>query len=223
MQRLADPFTAEGRAMRNLQMNIDSSLDRNGRPTADTAALVAQSKAMSDGYLAEPNQQRTIEAGLQREGMQQAGATERAARGFAVDQQRVGIEGRRADSEIAARGFQTRAAGRLDGLQTALMAEQDPSKRAAIVRQIQELSVKADKQDARMEVVRGSVDPMTGKRDGDYAVIFDPSTQTARRVPVGGAQAQQGALPKVATPQDLAALKSGTRFVDSNGVERIKK
>ncbi len=78
MQRLADPFTAEGRAMRNLQMNIDSSLDRKGRPTADTAALVAQSKAMSDGYLAEPNQQRTIEAGLEREGMQQAGETQRS-------------------------------------------------------------------------------------------------------------------------------------------------
>jgi hypothetical protein len=41
--------------------------------------------------------------------------------------------------------------------------------------------------------------------------------------PQGDGQAQQGALPKVATPQDLAALKSGTRFVDSNGVERIKK
>jgi hypothetical protein len=144
-------------------------------------------------------------------------------RELVVERLAIKAEDARRLRPVAARGFQTRAAGRLDGLQTALMAEQDPSKRAAIVRQIQELSVKADKQDARMEVVRGSVDPMTGKRDGDYAVIFDPSTQTARQVPVGGAQAQQGALPKVATPQDLAALKSGTRFVDSNGVERIKK
>ena len=212
MQRLADPFTAEGRAMRNLQMNIDSSLDRNGRPTAETAALVAQSKAMSDGYLAEPNQQRTIDAGLQREGMQQAGATERAARGFAVDQQRVGIEGRRADSEIAARGFQTRAAGRLEKLQDGYLAAKTPEERAIFARQIQELSPgKADEANARMEVVRGSVDPTTGKRDGDYAVIFDPKTQTARQVPVGGAQAQQpSAAPKA------GEVRNGYRFKGGN-------
>jgi len=58
MQRLADPFTAEGRALRNLQMDIDSSLDRNGRPTGRTQALVDQYKAATGAYLEEPGQER---------------------------------------------------------------------------------------------------------------------------------------------------------------------
>lgn len=61
MQRLADPFSAEGRAMRNLQMDIDSSLDRRGRPTGRTQALVDQYKAATGAYLEEPGQQRIAE------------------------------------------------------------------------------------------------------------------------------------------------------------------
>lgn len=61
MQRLADPFTAEGRALRNLRMDIDSSLDRKGRPTGETQALVDQYKAATGAYLEEPGQQRIAE------------------------------------------------------------------------------------------------------------------------------------------------------------------
>ena len=140
IQRLSDPFSIEGRAMRNLQMNIDSSLDRNGRPTAETAALVAQSKAMSDGYLAEPNQQRTIEAGLEREGMQQAGATARTG------MQEQGANTRDAGRTALARdefglkkeaaGFQTRAAQRLEDLQRAYDAAKTPEERATIAQRL---------------------------------------------------------------------------------------
>ena len=58
MQRLADPFSNEGRALRNLQMDIDSSLDRRGRPTGRTQALVDQYKAATGAYLGEPGQER---------------------------------------------------------------------------------------------------------------------------------------------------------------------
>ena len=61
MQRLADPFTAEGRAMRNLQMDIASSVDRKGRPTGKTQALLDQYKAATGAYLEEPGQQRVAE------------------------------------------------------------------------------------------------------------------------------------------------------------------
>lgn len=148
MQRLADPFTAEGRAMRNLQMNIDSSLDRNGKPTADTAALVAQSKAMSDGYLAETNQQRTIEAGLQREGMQQAGETARAGMREQGANSRAAGSNAIAQNEFGLRkeaaGFQTRAAKRLEDLQNSYLAAKTPEERATFARQIQELSGKGE-------------------------------------------------------------------------------
>lgn len=58
MQRMADPFSNEGRAMRNLRMDIDSSMDRNGRPTATTQALMRQYEASAGGYLGEPAQER---------------------------------------------------------------------------------------------------------------------------------------------------------------------
>ena len=157
MQRLADPFTAEGRAMRNLQMNIDSSLDRNGRPTGETAALVAQSKAMSDGYLAEPNQQRTIEAGLQREGMQQAGETARAGmREQGANAREAGRNALTAEElglKREAQGFQTRAAKRLEDLQNSYLAAKTPEERTAIAQQLRELRGKD--QPARYKVAAG--------------------------------------------------------------------
>ena len=230
MQRLADPFTAEGRAMRNLQMNIDSSLDRNGRPTADTAALVARSKAMSDGYLAEPNQQRTIDAGLQREGMQQAGATERT--GMQEQGSNTREAGRNAltAEELGlkreAQGFQTRAATQKEQLRNTLIdPKATPEQRKQAQEYLQALAV-SDKEPSPQ--YKSYVMPAIRNADGSTTEggVYQENTRTGEGrwvKPQGDGQAQQGALPKVATPQDLAALKSGTRFVDSNGVERIKK
>lgn len=230
MQRLADPFTAEGRAMRNLQMNIDSSLDRNGRPTADTAALLAQSKAMSDGYLAEPNQQRTIDAGLQREGMQQDGATMRTS------MQEQGANSRAADSNAIAQnefnlkkeaaGFQTRAAAQRENLRNTLIdPKATPEQRKQAQEYLQALAV-SDKEPSPQ--YKSYVMPAIRNADGSTTEggVYQENTRTGEGrwvKPQGDGQAQQGALPKVATPQDLAALKSGTKFVDANGVERIKK
>lgn len=230
MQRLADPFTAEGRAMRNLQMNIDSSLDRNGKPTADTAALVAQSKAMSDGYLAEPNQQRTIEAGLQREGMQQAGETARAGmREQGANAREAGRNALTAEElglKREAQGFQTRAAAQREKLRDTLIdPKATPEQRKQAQEYLQALAV-SDKEPSPK--YKSYVMPAIRNADGSTTEggVYQENTRTGEGrwvKPQGDGQAQQGALPKVATPQDLAALKSGTRFVDSNGVERIKK
>ena len=230
MQRLADPFTAEGRAMRNLQMNIDSSLDRNGKPTADTAALVAQSKAMSDGYLAEPNQQRTIEAGLEREGMQQAGETARAGmREQGANAREAGRNALTAEElglKREAQGFQTRAAAQREKLRDTLIdPKATPEQRKQAQEYLQALAV-SDKEPSPK--YKSYVMPAIRNADGSTTEggVYQENTRTGEGrwvKPQGDGQAQQGALPKVATPQDLAALKSGTRFVDSNGVERIKK
>ena len=157
---------------------------------------------------------------LEREGIQQAGATQRAGMTAGTEQQRLGIEASRAAGEAETRGFQTRAAGRQEKLYERYQAAKTDEERSAIAKQIRDLSGKADKQDARMEVVRGSVDPMTGKRDGDYAVIFDPSTQTARQVPVGGAQAQQpSAAPKAGDTRNGYRFKGGNPNDQSNWVK----
>jgi hypothetical protein len=109
-------------------------------------------------------------AGIQREGMQQAGATDRAARGFVVDRQRLGIEGRRADSEISARGFQSRAAGRLEKLQDGYMAAKTPEERTAIAQQIRDLSGKATNPKDDLLVVGGGQE-------------WDATANTMRNVP----------------------------------------
>ena len=138
----------------------------------------------------------------------------------------LGIDGRRADTaqDLAAlqadelglkreaAGFQTRAAGRLEKLQDGYLAAKTPEERATFARQIQELSGKADEANARMEVVRGSVDPITGKREGDYAVIFDPKTQTARAVQVDSAAK---AAPPV--PTDASKRVVGQTYTAPNG------
>lgn len=213
MQRLADPFTAEGRAMRNLQMNIDSSLDRNGRPTADTAALVAQSKAMSDGYLAEPNQQRTIEAGLEREGMQQAGETQRTGIRAALDQQRINQSGQELGLRTEAAGFQTRAAKRRESAYDNYSKAKTDEDRQAIAKQFPDLFGQAKDAAHRMEVVRGKTDPMTGQSSGDYVVVQDPKTGEVRQIQMGAAPAPQ-ALP----PKDQ--LKAGQTYSTPRGQAR---
>ena len=197
MQRRADPFSNEGRAMRNLQMNIDSSVDRKGRPTAETAALVAQSKAMSDGYLAEPNQQRTIDAGLEREGMQQAGANARAMLSSGIDQQRVNLASSELGLKREAQGFQTRAASRLEDLQNSYMAEQDPAKRASIVQRMRELQVKDAP--ARMQTVAlpDTTNEMGQVVRGGQALVRVLEDGTVQQVPIG---TQQGGAPSAAPP-----------------------
>ena len=215
MQRLADPFTAEGRAMRNLQMNIDSSVDRKGRPTAETAALLAQSKAMSDGYLAEPNQQRTIEAGLEREGMQQAGETARAG------MREQGANSRAADSNAIAQnefnlkkeasGFQTRAAKRLEDLQASYQSAKTPEERASIAQQLRELQGKNAPAEWGVHVTP-SIKNADGSTTEGSVYRFNKTTGQTERVD-GGREAAQ-ALP----PKDQ--LKAGQTYSTPRGPAR---
>lgn len=80
------------------------------------------------------------EGATARERMQQAGATERAGFGFKTEQQRAAIEGRRADSEIAALGFKTREAQQYEQLRNQIAQEQDPAKRQSAVQRMRDLS-----------------------------------------------------------------------------------
>lgn len=221
MQRLADPFTAEGRAMRNLQMNIDSSLDRKGRPTADTAALVAQSNAMSSGYLAEPNQQRTIEAGLEREGMQQAGETARTG------MREQGANSRAADSNAIAQnefnlkkeaaGFQTRAAKRLEDLQASYQSAKTPEERAAIAQQMRELQVKDAPAEWGVQVTP-SIKNADGSTTEGSVYRFNRATGQTERVDGAG----QPALP-AGMKRQIGTSNGRPVYEDMNGKQVIAK
>lgn len=192
MQRLADPFTAEGRAMRNLQMNIDSSVDRKGRPTAETAALLAQSKAMSDGYLAEPNQQRTIEAGLEREGMQQAGANARARLSSGIDQQRVNLASSELGLKRETQGIANRLAAQQEQLRGQIAAEQDPGKRKSLVQRLMDFEGKTQQADPYLVVPGGQqIDPVTQRAYNTPSSVFNRQTGQWMQAP----QVQGGTAP----------------------------
>lgn len=129
--------------LRNAQVSASSITQSDKWGKGGDRTATAQYLAMQGADTAARGQQPAMDqaamrenAGIQREGMQQAGATERSARGFAVDQQRLGIEGRRVDSETEARGFQTRAASRLEKLQDGYMGAKTPEERAAFAQQI---------------------------------------------------------------------------------------
>lgn len=185
IQRLSDPFSIEGRAMRNLQMDIDSSVDRKGRPTGETQALLEKQKAMVGGYIAEPAQQATIAGQLQREGMQQAGETQRTGIRAALDQQRINQSGAELGLRTEAAGFQTRAAQRMEDLQRAYDAAKTPEEKASIAQRLRDLQVKEAPSPYEFKVdpaIRNADGSTTG---GSGVWRFNRATGQAERVDGG--------------------------------------
>ena len=163
-------------------------------------------------------------AALQREGIQQAGATGRTAMQEQGANTRDAGRNALAAEELGLRreaaGFQTRAAKRLEDLQNSYQSAKTPEERAAIAQQLRELQGK-EQPAHRMEVVRGKTDPMTGQSSGDYVVVQDPKTGEVRQIQMGAASAPQ-AMPKPASKAEFDALPKGARFTDPNGQVRIK-
>ena len=141
--------------------NNGGKFDRSG--PGDSAAMAEYKAALATDQAmqsAQPGMDQAAmreNAGIQREGMQQDGATARTG------MQEQGASARDAGRTALARdefglrkdaaGFQTRAATRLEGLQTRYEAETDPAKQAALARQIRE--VQGKEQPARYKVAAG--------------------------------------------------------------------
>ena len=223
--------------LRNLEVSASSitnqpGFSRGGRGYVPPDVAAYQAALQADAALqqAQPGMDQTAmreNAGIQREGMQQDGATARTS------MQEQGASARDAGRTALARddfglrkeaaGFQNRAAKRLEDLQASYQNAKTPEERAGIAQQLRELQGKEPSPQYKSYVM-----PAIRNADGSTTEggVYQENTSTGEGrwvKPQGDGQAQQGALPKVATPQDLAALKSGTKFVDSNGVERIKK
>lgn len=141
--------------------NNGGEFDRSG--PGDSAAMAEYKAALATDQAmqsAQPGMDQAAmreDAGIQREGMQQDGATARTG------MQEQGANTRDAGRTALARdefglrkdaaGFQTRAATRLDGLQTRYEAETDPVKRADLAKQLREIQGK--EQTARYKVAAG--------------------------------------------------------------------
>jgi hypothetical protein len=150
-------------------------------------------------------------AGIQREGMQQTGANTRTG------MQEQGSNARDAGRTALARddfglrkeaaGFQTRAAARLEGLQTRYEAEADPAKQAVLARQIRELQGK--EQPARYKVAAGG--QQIDANGVAYRVpdrVFNEQT--------GKFSDGTGAAPAPQAPPKSGEVRNGFRFKGGN-------
>ena len=168
-------------------------------------------------------------AAITREGMQQAGATTRTGMTEQGANTREAGRNALAQGELGlkreAAGFQTRAAAQQEQLRNVLLdPNATPEQRKIAQRSLAALSGKTAADRMQTVTLPDTTNEMGQVVRGGQALVRVLEDGTVQQVPIGAqAPAPQGGLPKVATPQDLAALKSGTRFVDSNGVERIKK
>lgn len=141
--------------------NNGGEFDRSG--PGDSAAMAEYKAALATDQAmqsAQPGMDQTAmreNAGIQREGMQQDGATARTGMqeqgASARDAGRTALARDEFGLKKEAAGFQTRAATRLEGLQTRYEAETDPAKQAALARQIRE--VQGKEQPARYKVAAG--------------------------------------------------------------------
>ena len=154
-------------------------------------------------------------AGIQREGMQQEGATTRTG----IQEQ--GANAREAGRNALAQGefglkreaagFQTRAAKRRESAYDNYSKAKTDEDRQAIAKQFPDLFGQAKDAAHRMEVVRGKTDPMTGQSSGDYVVVQDPKTGGVRQIQMGAASATPTqALPKA------GEVRNGFRFKGGN-------
>lgn len=152
-------------------------------------------------------------AGIQREGMQQSGATERSARGFAVDQQRIGIEGRRVDSETEARGLQVRQAQQQEQLRNTLIdPNATPQQKAQAQAALQALSGKGDSWKA--VALQGGTDAQGNKTESILGAVNERTGEMKRMDQGGGNQA----LP---LPQNPSERQDGKRYTLPNGSTMI--
>ena len=215
--------------MRNA--SVGSTIFRNSRERADA---MAERKARMDGVQNSINQQmhdaqqadtaryqsdNSLAGNLATEQMRQQGASARADQSNALDRSKLALDAQ-------ARGFDIRRGQRMESIYAKYDAAKTDAERAAAARSIRDLS--GQKQDPQYEFkFSPNVKNMDGSTTEGGLWRVDPYSGTAVDMRASNAaptsKAEYDALPKVATPQDLAALKSGTRFVDSNGVERTKK
>ncbi|MBV7457304.1 hypothetical protein KW843_22680 [Acidovorax sp. sif1233] len=158
---------------------------------------------------------------LQREGLQQDGATQRAVRGFQVDQQRVGIEGRRADSEIAVRGFQTRAALQQEELRGVLTDPNSTQQQKTQAQQaLQALTGKGDSWKA--VALQGGTDAQGNKTESILGAVNERTGEMKRMEGQGAEPPKSGPallnpssrpVGTVSTVGDKTAVWDGQKWV----------
>lgn len=212
-----DPFSGIGKARRNMETSMaaattSSNKGMRGAGEKIAAARQAAYEDLSKQHFGMPGGDRddatrryASDNALQGTQVQEAGQNQRADLGFRTAQQRAAIEGRRADSEITALGFQTRAAAQQEQLRNQIMQEQDPTKRQSAVQRMRDLSG-TQQADPYLVVPGGQqVDEMGKPYNMPSSVFNRQSGQFVQQQKQGGAQP---------SANHLAALRANPKQAD---------
>ena len=170
-------------------------------------------------------------AGLQREGMREQGhnartAAELGVRGFdamqrnAIERGRLGLDARRTTLDENVKGIDIRAGQRLEALQNRYAAAKNDSERAAIAKEIRDLSGKTD-----ADHLKNSFMAVGGGQE------WDDQAKVMRNVPQRlvdlrtlqevGAPARQGPA-QVTSKEQMDKLPRGTPFIGPDGKQYTK-
>ena len=160
-------------------------------------------------------------AGITREGMQQAGATTRTGMqeqgATAREAGRTALAGEEMGLKRTAAGFQTRALQRVENLQTRYEAEKDPAKRSELAQQLREIQGKEQPSEWGIQVT-----PATKNADGSTTegsvYRYNKATSQTERVDGAG----QPALPP-GMKRQIGTSNGRPVYEDMNGKQVIAK
>jgi len=176
--------------LRRLKMDADSLIHKDPRARRQAQAAYQQAAtadvtAMTGGQTNIDTKAMELNAGLQREGMQQSGANQRAAIGERTAAQRLAMDGRRLNLEETAQGFQNRQAQRVEQAQAAYLNAETDESRTAAQQRLATLTGRADAADWGVQVT-----PTTKNVDGSTTqgsvIRFNKRTGDVQRVDEGG-------------------------------------
>jgi hypothetical protein len=188
---------------------------QGGSTAADVANVAAVNRHNEINSTAQVANARTAQQG------QQFGASQELAKQrLALDSKTQGAQASEYGAQARLKTVQANAAEQLAALQNKYMTAK-PEEQAAIAKQIQTLSNKADK--VQLHTVNQpdtmAPDGMT-KLGGGQRLVVQGADGSFHEVPVGGQQ--QAGPPVISSPDQLAKLPNGTVFIGPDGKQHRK-
>ena len=228
--------------LRNAEVSASSIMNNGGPWDQHGRGAVSPERAKYAALLAQDMKARGLEpelagkamqenAGLQREGMREQGQNARTAaelgvRGFdamqrnAIERGRLGLDARRTTLDENVKNIDIRAGQRLEALQNRYAAAKNDSERAAIAKEIRDLSGKTD-----ADHLKNSFMAVGGGQE------WDDQAKVMRNVPQRlvdlrtlqevGAPARQGPA-QVTSKEQMDKLPRGTPFIGPDGKQYTK-
>lgn len=203
--------------LRRAKMDATSLMNRTGkqRRQAEAAyqqAAAADMAAMTGGQTGADVEVMKQNAGLQREGMQQAGADRRDARRGLIDAARLGQDGQRLSMERETQQIQNRPRSLIASLQEQIAAEQDSTRRDSLVQRMRDIEGKGADVDPYLVVPGGQQTNSEGQVYTAPSSVFNRRSGTYLQQP-GAKAATQYAVGTVSRVGNREATWDGSKWI----------